>query len=162
MTLFRRTQYWSVFWTERTSPHCLPTTSGIILILFSDLPLGPSFVFSNHNFVDSCRLSDVWHKPRPSQPTWFYYWHLNKIRLKCKLLVLTLWTFVQPHVTFRFFIQTLFWNPCYQHPFWNPRYQHPQSLFSSCKRQRFTPWQISKQHTSFLCVHKSLRSPLYS
>jgi len=106
MALFRRVQYWSIFWTEWTSPHCLPTTSGIILTLFSNLPLGPSFIFSNHNFVGICRFPDAWHKPHPFHPPWFYYWHRNKIWLKYKLLVFSLWTFVQPPVTPRFFIQT--------------------------------------------------------
>lgn len=110
--------------------HFHPTTSGIILTLSSDLSLGPSFIFTDHRFVGICRLSHAWHKPRPQHPPWFYYRHLNKIWLKYKLLVFLLRTFVQPPDTSRFFVQTFFWTPCYQ---------HPQVLFSSYKRPRFTP-----------------------
>jgi hypothetical protein len=94
------------------STHFLPTTSGIILTLFSDRRLGPSFIFSDHKFVGICRLSHAWHKPRPSHPP-FYYRNLNKTWLKYKF---SLWTSVQPPVTSRFFIHTFFWTPCYQHP----------------------------------------------
>jgi len=112
-----------------------------------------SVIFSDHNFVGICRFSHALYKPGSFHPPWFYYRHLNKIWIKYKSQVFSFWTFVQPPVTSRFFIQTLFWTPCYQ---------QQQSLFSSRERPRFTPWQISTQHTIFLCVYKYLRSRLYS
>jgi hypothetical protein len=119
-----------------------PTTSRTLTIS-SALRLGPSFIFSNENFVCICCLSHEWCMLDPPHP-WFYYRHLNNM-----------WPGVQI-VDFR--TMTFCAACCYVHLLTCKLSSNPQPSLSSSWDKVLRPYKNNIQSNNFLSLFQPLRN----